>query len=53
MSAGELTPEEAATVRIIEAIKKIWQEKGEITLEGPEIVNALLEILCDLTEQQK
>jgi hypothetical protein len=64
VSEYTLTPEEATCVAICEAIKKIWADvsarKGDHTgmmgaisigLEGPEIQNAILKELYDLTDK--
>lgn len=47
MGEYTLTPEDEASVKIIQLFKQHWPEN-----EGQEIVNALLKILYDLTERR-
>ena len=59
MSDYTLTREDTACVHILDAIKGVWGRHGglqgaiKIGLDGPEISNAILKVLYELTDQNK
>lgn len=51
MGEYTLTPREEAAVELIDAIKKQWGKEGKISLEGPEIMAVIGEVLDTLIER--